>query len=102
MTPEKHFCAWPGWAQLRFAWFITTLVSAWFAFVYVGADWITAHRLTFIRIHLQSELQIPLVPAFAAFYMSIYVLFAMVPFVLRTRHAVLSLATAQSVTILIA
>ncbi len=104
MTGERRvpFCAWPGWAHLRLAGRQTLLVSAWFVFVYVGADWVTAQRATRVRIYFSDELKLPLVPAFLVGYMSIYVLFLAAPFVLRTRREFISLARAQALAILVA
>lgn len=55
-----------------------------------------------VRVHLDFELQIPLIPAFTVVYMSIYLLFLAAPFVLRTKKEITTLAMAQAVTILIA
>jgi membrane-associated phospholipid phosphatase len=49
-----------------------------------------------MRIHLDAELQIPLVPAFTIIYMSIYVLLFAVPFVLRVRQEITTLAATQT------
>ena len=99
---RNSFLAWPGWPQLRFAWLQTALLTAWFGVVYSGADWLTARRLTRVRVHLNLELQIPLVPAFTVFYMSVYLLFLAVPFVLRTRREISTLAITQGIVILMA
>ena len=99
---RRPFLAWPGWPQLWVAWLQTILVSVWFGFVYVGTDWLTAHRTMRVRVHLAAELQIPLIPAFTAVYMSVYLLFLAAPFVLRTRRDITQLAITQVITILIA
>ena len=80
------FVAWPGWTHARYAAQLIALVGAWFCLVFVGADWLTAHRTTRVRVHLDAELRLPLVPVFLIAYMSIYLLFLAVPFVLRTRR----------------
>lgn len=104
MTVEARgpFLAWPGWPHLRRAWWLTALVSLWFAVVYVGADHLTATRTARLHVHLDAELQIPLLPSFTLVYMSIYALFLFAPFVLRTRRELTTLAVAQSVCIFIA
>jgi membrane-associated phospholipid phosphatase len=81
---------------------LVLLLSIWFGIVFVGADWFTAHRAARMRVHFDSELRIPLVPFFLIAYMSLYLFFLAVPFVLRTRRETASLAIAQSVTILVA
>lgn len=98
----RPFLAWPGWAHVRCAFSLYVLVTAWFGIVYGGADWFTAHRAARVRIHLDVELSIPLVPAFTAVYMSLYLLFLAAPFVLRTRRDVTGLAVNQTLAILFA
>jgi membrane-associated phospholipid phosphatase len=70
--------------------------------VFAGADWVTGRHAVRMRVHLDAELGIPLVPSFLVAYMSIYLLFVGVPFVLRTRREVASLAIALALTILVA
>jgi len=95
---REPFFAWPGWAHLRIAWLQTVLVSAWFAFVFGGANWVTAQRVTRVRVHFDAELQIPLIPSFTR----IYGLFLVAPFVLRTGREITNLAVAQTITITVA
>jgi hypothetical protein len=102
MNQHRPFFAWPGWSHLRFAWLQTIFVSAWFVFVFIGCDWITAHRTMRVRVHLDAELHIPLIPSFTLIYMSIYLLFLAAPFVLRTRKEITTLAAAQAFTIFVA
>jgi hypothetical protein len=78
------------------------VIGVWFGLVFVGADWLTAHHAGRVRVHLDAELRLPLLPVFLIAYMSLYLLFLAVPFVLRTRREAASLAIAQFVTILIA
>jgi hypothetical protein len=99
---REPFFAWPGWAHLRMAWLQTVLVSAWFIFVFAGANWVTVQRVTRVRVHLDAELHIPLVPSFTLIYMSIYALFLAAPFVLRTRREITTLAAAQATAIFVA
>lgn len=102
LAERQPFLAWPGWAHLRFAWVQTAIVSFWFAVVFVGADSFTAHRALRVRVHLDAELHIPLVPSFTLIYMSIYALFVAAPFVLRTRREIITLAVTQALAISIA
>jgi len=96
------FLAWPGWPHLKTGWLQALLVTVWFCCVYGGADWVAAHRLFRVRVHLDAELLIPLIPSFTLVYMSIYLLFLGAPFVLRTRRELASLAVAQAITIFVA
>ena len=84
------------------AWLLNLLVAVWFGMIYIGADRFTAHRTLRVRVHLDTELQIPLIPAFTVLYMSIYLIFLAVPFVLRTRREITTLALTQGIVILIA
>ena len=91
------FLAWPGWPHLLYAWALLLANGIWFALVFYGCDLLTARRALRLRVHLDAELSIPLVPAMTAVYMSVYLLFLAAPFVLRTRRefraAVITLAT---------
>ncbi len=93
--------AWPGWKHIRFAALVSLIGCLWFVFVYGGCDAITAHRATRIRVHLDSELNIPFIPETALIYMSIYLLFLAAPFILRQRHEFLALAIVLDIIILI-
>ena len=99
---SERFLAWPGWAHQRWAGLLFVLVTVWFGIVYGGADWITAQRTTRVRIHLDAELSLPLIPAFTVGYMSIYPLFLAAPYVLRTRRELTTLAIDLSLAILFA
>lgn len=74
--------------------------SLWFAIVYGGADLLTAHRSLRLAVHLPGELQIPFVPAMTVFYMSLYLLFLLAPFVIRTRREFRALVATIAVVIL--
>jgi membrane-associated phospholipid phosphatase len=80
------FLAWPGWKHLCYAALLSMANGLWFALVYGGMDALTARRSLRVPVHFPAELRIPLVPAMTVFYMSLYLLFLMAPFVLRTRR----------------
>jgi len=80
------FLAWPGWAHLRYAGWLSQANALWFALIYGGSDWLTAHRSLRLRVHLPAELRIPFVPAMTILYMSLYAMFLLGPFVLRERR----------------
>lgn len=86
MTVRRPFLAWPGWEHLRYAGLLALANTVWFEIVYAGADALTARRSLRVPVHFPAELHIPLVPAMSLFYMSIYPLFFLAPFVLRTRR----------------
>ncbi len=98
----KHpFIAWPGWPFLRFAWLLSAANGVWFAIVYGGCDWLTAHRTVLVPIHLPIELSIPLVPSAVLAYMSIYLLFLGGPFIVRDRREFAALISALALATLI-
>src|SRR5258708_28103353 len=98
MVQAIPFLAWPGWAHLRYAALLSFVNTLWFVLVYGGMDALTARRTFRVPVHFPEELTIPFVPAMTLFYMSIYFLFLMAPFVLPTlrefRALVVTLAVA--------
>jgi membrane-associated phospholipid phosphatase len=93
------FLAWPGWAHLRYAALLSIANTLWFVLVYGGMDALTARRTFRVLVHFPAELAIPFVPAMTLFYMSIYLLFWMAPFVLRTRHEFRALVITLAIAI---
>jgi membrane-associated phospholipid phosphatase len=93
MTPTpRPFWHWPGWGQVGYALLLGGTVGLWFALVYGGTDYLTAHRSYRVRLHFDAELNLPFVPEAVLVYMSIYLLFWAAPFVLRTRRELQALA----------
>ena len=82
---DDPFLAWPGWAHLRYAGLLSLANALWFVLVYGGTDLLTARRGFRLPVHFAAELRIPFVPEMTVFYMSLYILFVMAPFILRTR-----------------
>lgn len=79
------FLAWPGWKHLREAVLLSLASTLWFLLVYGGMDRLTAYRAFRVPVHFSAELGLPFVPWMTVFYMSVYGLFFLAPFVLRTR-----------------
>jgi membrane-associated phospholipid phosphatase len=98
----KRFVAWPGWRHLVDAAGLTVLVSVLFGVVYFGADSITGRRGERLHLFVRPELSIPLWPATIVLYDSLYLLFLIAPFVLRTKESFRRLAGSAAATILIA
>jgi membrane-associated phospholipid phosphatase len=92
--------AWPGWQHLFDALVLSLAVLFLFSVVYGGADWVTGYRDRH-WVHLPMELQIPFVPAMVLGYLSIYGLFAMAPFILRTRRELRALAATLAAAIVV-
>ncbi len=59
------------WIRSRAAWFgWSTVGVAWFVFVYHGCNWLTSCRTDRVRLHIDWELNLPLVPAMVIVYLS--------------------------------
>jgi membrane-associated phospholipid phosphatase len=99
---SRPLVAWPGWGHLRLFAALWAAVTAEFAVVFAGADFITAHRHTRLHAYWAGELAIPLVPPMVAVYMSIYLIFLPAPFILRSSRQIRALASALARVILIA
>jgi membrane-associated phospholipid phosphatase len=97
---NEPFLAWPGWDHLREAALLSLANTLWFLLVYGGLDWWTAQRTFRVPVHLAAELRIPFLPWMTVFYISIYGLFLLAPFVLRSRRefrvAVVAMALATT------
>jgi membrane-associated phospholipid phosphatase len=93
------FLAWPGWPHLRDAALLSLAVTLWFLAVYGGADLLTARRGFRVPVHVPAELRIPFVPSMTVFYMSLYGLFFLAPFILRTRRQFAAAAATVAVAI---
>jgi membrane-associated phospholipid phosphatase len=93
---------WPSLRHFGYTLLLSLGVTAWFALVYGGASYLTARRALRVRVHLDAELAVPLVPAAVLGYVSIYALFSLPPFVLRTRREVQALALTLLAVILVA
>ena len=94
--------AWPGSAHMGRFFALWAALTAEFAVVFGGGDYITAHRETRLHLYLQSELAVPLIPSMVLVYMSIYLIFLPAPFVMRSRRELNALAIALAKVILIA
>lgn len=99
MERSRPFLAWPGWPHLRYATLLSIANTFWFVLVYGGMDALTARRSFRVPVHFPAELAIPFVPAMTLFYMSIYLLFWMAPFVLRTRREFRALVITMAIAI---
>jgi membrane-associated phospholipid phosphatase len=98
----RPWLGWPGGAHLRFALSLAFVGGAWFAFVYGGADWVTARRTSRWSVHFAAEERMPFVPELIVVYVSLYSIFILAPFILRTRRELHALAVSCNLAILIA
>jgi len=90
--------AWPGVRHLGETAILSAAILLLFTVVYGGADWVTGLRERH-HVHLPIELQIPFVPAAVVGYMSLYGLFAIAPFILRTQRELRALAASLATAI---
>jgi membrane-associated phospholipid phosphatase len=67
-------------------------VTLWWILIFHGADWLTGLRSYRVRVHLDAELDIPLVPPFILAYLSLNFVFLPAPFILRSRRELQALA----------
>jgi membrane-associated phospholipid phosphatase len=80
-------------------WGFAVLVVFWV--VYGGTDYLAAGRVL-RRVHFDWELGVPFVPAMTLFYLSMYGLFLLAPFLLRSEQQLRALAYALSAAVLAA
>jgi membrane-associated phospholipid phosphatase len=92
MVEPRPFLGWPGWRHVRFTALLGLAVTAWWLLLYHGANAITERRAYRVRLHLDFELDVPFVPAAVLLYLSIYPVFWVAPFILRTRRETEGLA----------
>lgn len=100
--PDDHFWGWPDrrtWGT--FAW-VAPVGAVWFALMYGGADFVTGLRSWRVAVDFDVEKKIPFVAAAVWVYMSIYPLFLMAPFVLRSSRRIIALGAALAVVALVA
>ena len=97
---SEPFLVWPGWAHLRYAGLLSLANTLWFVLVYGGMDFLTARRSFRVPVHFPAELGIPFVPAMTVFYMSLYLLFFLATFILRTRREFRGLVITLALVIL--
>lgn len=95
----EPFLAWPGWAHLRDAALLSLANTIWFLAVYGGADLLTSRRAFRVPVHVSAELRIPFMPWMTVFYMSIYGLFILAPFILRTRREFAAIVSTMAVAV---
>ena len=94
--------AWPGWRHLGHTALLALAVSIWFQIIFNATNYWTGLHNYRVRLHLDAERYIPFVPASVLAYLSIYLLFAVTPFILRDRRAVRALAATLMMTTVIA
>jgi membrane-associated phospholipid phosphatase len=94
--------AWPGLDHLLSSLVHTLQCALVFALVYGGADLVARLHSHRISSYLPIDDHVPLVPSATLVYSSLWLMFAIVPFVLRREHELRSLARIIRLEIVIA
>lgn len=97
---REPFLCWPGGDHLRYFAFLALAQTIWFGLIYGGADFLTARRTLRLQVHLKVEEKLPFIPAAVVIYVSIYILFCAIPFILQTRRQLKALAITQALVTL--
>lgn len=98
-APNDRVWAWPDVRTWRTYVWVALAGAVWFVLLYGGADAVTSRRALRIPVHFDFELRIPFLAWAVWIYMSIYALFLMCPFVLRSPRQIVALgATLATVT----
>ena len=99
---DDRFCGWPDRRTLgTFVW-VGLAGACWFVVIFVSTDLVTARRALRVPIHLEAEQRIPFVPAAVWLYMTMYALFLMAPFVLRSPRKLMALGSTHAAIVFVA
>ncbi len=83
---RARFLAWPGREIAVYAYgVLTPLLTVVFFAIYGGADLVTGLHDYRVRLHMDWEVQLPLVPWTILFYTSLYPACVLLPLMIRTR-----------------
>src|SRR5689334_19474452 len=81
---NRPLVACPAPGDLRFGLLLSLSFFLFFELTYLATNYLTGLHRYRIHVHSQVELGIPFVPAMAVLYVSLYLLLALAPFILRT------------------
>jgi membrane-associated phospholipid phosphatase len=84
-----------------FLWEAAWVTCLWFI-VYAGADWVTSLHHYRISLHTQIDSKIPFIPAAAIFYLSLFPMTWLAPFILHTPRQLRAFARGLAMAILLA
>jgi len=99
---DDGFWGWPDRRTLRtFAW-VGLAGACWFVAIFGGAEFVTSRRTLRVPIHFATEQHMPFVPGAVWVYMTMYGLFLMAPFVLRSPRKLVALAATHAAIVLVA
>lgn len=89
---NKLFRGWPGTGHVLYALWLQLLVTVLFVFFYGGTNLIASLHTYRIRFDASFEARIPLLPWTCLIYLSLFPMFWLSPFLLRSREELESLA----------
>jgi membrane-associated phospholipid phosphatase len=101
-VPAAPTIAWPGLPHVARTVRYSLLTTALFVVVFGGADAISRLHGHRVDLSTSADAVIPFVPETTLIYSSLYLMFWLVPFVLRTEHEVRTLARVIAWEVLIA
>lgn len=86
MKPEarRPLLAWPAPADLRFCIPLCLAFGLFFELTYLATNYLTGLHHFRLHVHTNAELRIPFVPEMASVYISLNLILAFTPFILRT------------------
>ena len=99
---DERFWGWPDRRTLRTFTFVGLAGACWFVAIFGGTDFVTSRRTLRVAIHFEAEKQIPFVPEAVWVYMTMYALFLMAPFVLRSPRRLMALGATHAAIVFVA
>jgi len=101
MSEERPFLARPAPADLRFSLLLCLAFFLFFELTYIATNYVTGLHRFRVPVQTHAELAIPLIPAMALVYITLNLMLALTPFVLRTWRDITPLAVVMTLETLI-
>jgi membrane-associated phospholipid phosphatase len=99
--PDGPLLAWPAPRDLRFGLLLCLAFFVFFELTYIATNYLTGLHHFRVHVHSRAELSIPFVPAMALVYVSLNLMLALTPFILRTWDQITPLAIVLTLETLI-
>ena len=99
---DDRFWGWPDRRTLRTFAFVGLAGACWFVLIFGSTDFVTSRRTLRVPVHFEAEEQIPFVPVAVWVYMTMYALFLMAPFVLRSPRKLMALGATHAAIVCVA
>lgn len=98
---HEPLLAWPAPSDLRFGLLLCLAFFLFFELTYLATNYLTGLHHFRVHVHSAAELHIPFVPAMAVVYISLNLMLALTPFVLRTWREITPLCVVMTIETLI-